>query len=150
MLVHSLRYGNQQNNSNEKGERMKRVMLAAMMVLLIAGTAVAKNYEVTKKAGDYSVVVSIDKNPPTTGDNNISVSAKDGAGADVTDAKVVVEYSMPAMPGMPAMNYKTNAEWTGKEYKSKVNFSMSGSWNMAIKITRAGKTTQVKFTVDAR
>ncbi len=129
---------------------MKRVMLAAMMVLLIAGTAVAKNYEVTKKAGDYSVVVSIDKNPPTTGDNNISVSAKDGAGADVTDAKVVVEYSMPAMPGMPAMNYKTNAEWTGKEYKSKVNFSMSGSWNMAIKIIRAGKTTQVKFTVDAR
>jgi hypothetical protein len=145
-----LRYGNQQNNSNEKGERMKRVVLAAMMVLLIAGTAVAKNYEVTKKAGDYSVVVSIDKNPPTTGDNNISVSAKDGAGADVTDAKVVVEYSMPAMPGMPAMNYKTNAEWTGKEYKSKVNFSMSGSWNMAIKIIRAGKTTQVKFTVDAR
>ena len=129
---------------------MKRVVLAAMMVLLIAGTAVAKNYEVTKKAGDYSVVVSIDKNPPTTGDNNISVSAKDGAGADVTDAKVVVEYSMPAMPGMPAMNYKTNAEWTGKEYKSKVNFSMSGSWNMAIKIIRAGKTTQVKFTVDAR
>lgn len=129
---------------------MKRVMLAAMMVLLIAGTAVAKNYEVTKKAGDYNVVVSIDKNPPTTGDNNISVSVKDGAGADVTDAKVVVEYSMPAMPGMPAMNYKTNAEWTGKEYKSKVNFSMSGSWNMAIKIIRAGKTTQVKFTVDAR
>ena len=150
MLVHPLRYGNQQNNSNEKGERMKRVMLAAMMVLLIAGTAVAKNYEVTKKAGDYNVVVSIDKNPPTTGDNNISVSVKDGAGADVTDAKVVVEYSMPAMPGMPAMNYKTNAEWTGKEYKSKVNFSMSGSWNMAIKIIRAGKTTQVKFTVDAR
>jgi len=150
LLVHPLRYGNQQNNSNEKGERMKRVMLAAMMVLLIAGTAVAKNYEVTKKAGDYNVVVSIDKNPPTTGDNNISVSVKDGAGADVTDAKVVVEYSMPAMPGMPAMNYKTNAEWTGKEYKSKVNFSMSGSWNMAIKIIRAGKTTQVKFTVDAR
>ncbi|MFZ4437042.1 MAG: FixH family protein [Syntrophales bacterium] len=129
---------------------MKKMVLAVLMVLLIAGTAVAKNYEVTKKAGDYSVVVSIDKNPPTTGDNNLSVSAKDGAGADVTDAKVVVEYSMPAMPGMPAMNYKTNAEWTGKEYKSKINFSMSGSWNMAIKILRAGKTTQVKFTVDAR
>ena len=129
---------------------MTKMVLAVMMVLLIAGTAVAKNYEVTKKAGDYSVVVSIDKNPPTIGDNNLAVSAKDGAGADITDAKVVVEYSMPAMPGMPAMNYKTNAEWTGKEYKSKVNFSMSGSWNMAIKITRAGKTTQVKFTVDAR
>jgi uncharacterized lipoprotein YmbA len=129
---------------------MKTMVLAVMVILLIAGTAVAKNYEVTKKAGDYSVVVTIDKNPPTTGDNNLSVSVKDGDGAYVTDAKVSVEYSMPAMPGMPAMNYKTTAEWTGKEYKAKVNFSMSGSWNMVIKIIRAGKTVQVKFTVDAR
>lgn len=129
---------------------MKKLVLAVMMVLLVAGTAAAKNYEVTKKAGDYNVVVAIDKNPPTTGDNNLAVSAKDGAGAEVTDAKVSVEYSMPAMPGMPAMNYKTNAAWTGKEYKTKVNFSMSGSWNMVIKIVRANKTAQVKFTVDAR
>jgi hypothetical protein len=129
---------------------MKRLLLAVMAVFLVAGTAVAKDYEVTKKAGDYTVVVTIDKNPPTTGDNNLSVSVKDGAGAGVTDAKVSVEYSMPAMPGMPAMNYKTNTEWTGKEYKAKINFSMSGSWNMVIKIVRANKTAQVKFTVDAR
>lgn len=130
--------------------KLKRFVLAAMMVLLVTGTAAAKNYEVTKKAGDYSLVVVIDKNPPTTGDNNLTVTAKDGAGADVTDAKVSVEYSMPAMPGMPAMRYNTKAEWTGKEYKTKINFSMSGSWNMVIKIVRAGKTAQVKFTVDAR
>ena len=129
---------------------MKKFMLAVMIVLLVAGTAAAKNYEVTKKAGDYSLVVMIDKNPPVTGDNNLSVSVKDGAGADVTDAKVSVEYSMPAMPGMPAMNYKANAESAGKEYKAKINFSMSGSWNMVIKIIRANKTAQVKFTVDAR
>lgn len=129
---------------------MKRLVLAAMMVLLAAGTAAAKNYEVTKKAGNYSVVVTIDKNPPTTGDNNLTVSLKDGAGAEVKEAKVSVEYSMPAMPGMPAMNYKTAAEWAGREYRAKVNFSMSGSWNIIIKILRAGKTEQVKFTVDAR
>ena len=129
---------------------MKRLVLAVMVVLLVAGTAAAKDYEVTKKAGDYNVVVTIDKNPPMTGDNNLSVSVKDGAGADVTDAKVSVEYSMPAMPGMPAMKYNTNAELAGKEYKTKVNFSMSGSWNMVVKIVRGDKTAQVKFTVDAR
>ena len=129
---------------------MKRLVLAVMLVLLVAGTAAAKDYEVTKKAGDYNVVVKIDRNPPTTGNNNLSVSIKDGAGADVADAKVSVEYSMPAMPGMPAMKYNTNAELATKEYKTKVNFSMSGSWNMVIKIIRANKTTQVKFTVDAR
>ncbi len=129
---------------------MKKLVLAVMMVLFIAGTAAAKEYEVTKKAGDYNVVVKMDRNPPTTGNNNLTVSVKDGAGADVTDARVSVEYSMPAMPGMPAMNYSTKTELAAKEYKAKVNFSMSGSWNMVIKIIRADKTTQVKFTVDAR
>ena len=84
---------------------MKRIVLAVMLVLLVAGTAAAKDYEVTKKAGDYNVVVKIDRNPPITGDNNLTVSVKDSAGADITDAKVSVEYSMPAMPGMPAMKY---------------------------------------------
>jgi hypothetical protein len=129
---------------------MKRFISAVMLVLLVAGTAAAKDYEVTKKAGDYNVVVKIDRNPPTTGNNNLTVSVKDGASADITDAKVSVEYSMPAMPGMPAMRYNTTAELAAKEYRTKVNFSMSGSWNMVIKILRANKTTQVKFTVDAR
>ena len=129
---------------------MKRLILAVMVFFLVGGMAAAKDFEVTKKAGDYSVVVTIDKNPPTTGDNNLSVDLKDKAGAAVTDAKVTVEYSMPAMPGMPAMNYKANAELAGKIYKTKVNFSMSGSWNMVIKIIRDNKTTQAKFSVDAR
>ena len=67
----------------------------------------------------------------------------------MTDAKVRIEYSMPAMPGMPAMNYKADAELKGYEYKAKMNLSMSGAWNVAVKITRGGKTTTVKFNVDA-
>ena len=129
---------------------MKRFVLAWAVVFLASGLAMAKDFEVTKKAGDYTVVVTIDKNPPTTGDNNLSVAVKDGAGADVADAKVSVEYSMPAMPGMPAMKYDTNAALAGKVYKTKVNFSMSGSWNMVIKVIRGGKTAQARFTVDAR
>jgi hypothetical protein len=129
---------------------MKRVVLAAMVFFLFGGLAIAKDFEVTKKAGDYTVVVAIDKNPPTTGDNNLSVTVNDGCCTNVSDAKVSVEYSMPAMPGMPPMQYTANAELAGKVYKTKVNFSMSGSWNMGVKIVRGGKTTQVKFTVDAR
>lgn len=65
------------------------------------------------------------------------------------DAKVKVECSMPAMPGMPAMNYKTDAELKGDVYKAKMNLAMSGSWNIAVKISRGGKITTVKFNVDA-
>ncbi len=121
-----------------------------VVLLLIAGIAYAKDYEVTKKAGEYNVVVKIDKNPPVVGDNNVTVEIKDASGKDVTDAKVVVDYSMPAMPGMPAMNYKADAALKGSEYKAKMNLSMSGSWNIAVKITKTGKTSTMKFTVDAK
>jgi len=129
---------------------MKRIILAVLVVLLVGGLAFAKDFLVTKKAGDYTVVVTMDKKPPVTGSNTVAVSVKDAAGAEVTDAKLSVEYSMPAMPGMPAMNYKATAEPVGKIYKTKVNFSMSGSWNVVVRIVRGGKTVQARFTVDVR
>ena len=128
---------------------MKRLTVLTIILLLIAGIAYAKDYEVKKKAGDYDVEIKIDKNPPVVGDNNIEVKIKDASGKHVTDAKVRIEYTMPAMPGMPAMNYKADAELKGYEYKAKMNLSMSGAWNVAVKITRGGKTTTVKFNVDA-
>ena len=128
---------------------MKKIAVFSLILLLIAGIAYAKDYEVKKKAGDYDVTVKIDKNPPVVGDNNITIDIKDAAGKNVTDAAVKVEYSMPAMSGMPAMNYKADAELKGYEYKAKMNLSMSGAWNVAVKITRGGKTTTVKFNVDA-
>jgi len=54
------------------------------------------------------------------------------------------------MPGMPPMNYKTDAVLKGNEYRATMNLSMSGPWNIAIKITRAGKTSTAKFNIDAR
>ena len=129
---------------------MKRLVLAVIAVLLVAGTAVAKDYEVTKKAGDYTVVVKMDRNPPITGDNNISIAVKDGMGMEIKDAKVAVEYTMAAMPGMPAIKVKTDTELKGSEYKAKLNFSMAGGWGVAVTINRGDKKTQAKFSVDVR
>jgi len=129
---------------------MKKLAVLIFILLLVAGIAYAKDYEVTKKAGEYNTTVRIDKNPPVVGDNNVSVEIKDASGHHVRDAKVIVDYSMPAMQGMPAMHYKADAELKGDEYKAKINLSMSGSWNMAVKITRTGKTSTMKFTVDAK
>ena len=129
---------------------MKRIVIAVMLVLLVAGMAAAKDYEVTKKAGDYNVVVKIDRNPPITGDNTLSVAIKDATGAEVKDAKVAVEYSMAAMPGMPAVKVKTDMELKGNEYKAKINFSMPGGWSVAVIINRGNKKAQAKFSVDVR
>ena|ERR1700690_4218306 len=129
---------------------MKKLALAGMVVMLLAGVAFAKDYEVNKKAGDFNVVVKIDKNPTVVGDNKVDIEIKDSDGKAVTDAKVKIDYVMPAMPGMPAMVYKTDAELKGTTYKAVMNLSMSGSWNISVKITKGGKTSSMKFTVDAK
>ena len=128
---------------------MKKLAVVTLILVLVAGIAYAKDYEVKKKTGGYDVVATIDKNPPVVGDNNITISLKDASGKAVTDAKVKIDYSMPAMPGMPAMNYKTDAALKGGEYKGTINLSMAGSWNISVKITKGGKTSTMKFSVDA-
>lgn len=129
---------------------MKTTIVIVSVLLLTAGIAFAKDYEITKKAGMYNVTVKMDKNPPVVGDNNVSIEVTDASGHHARDAKVMVEYSMPAMSGMPAMTYRTEAALNGDAYQAKVNLSMSGSWNVSVKITRAGKTSTMKFTVDAK
>ncbi|HOG18621.1 MAG TPA: FixH family protein [Syntrophales bacterium] len=129
---------------------MRRIALIVCVLLLAGGLAYAKDYEMTKKAGEYTVSVTIDKNPPITGKNNMAVGIKDGTGKDVTDAAVAVDYGMPAMPGMPAMNYKAGANPKDKLYLATLDFSMSGPWSVTIKITRGGKTQSVKLNVDVK
>jgi hypothetical protein len=129
---------------------MKRVMIFLLVSALMVGIAWAKGFEVTKKVDDITIKIEIDKNPPIIGDNNLSISIKDGAGKNITNAKVKVDYSMPAMPGMPAMNYKADANLKGNAYQAKVNFSMAGSWNMVVQITQAEKVKKVKLNVDVK
>jgi hypothetical protein len=131
---------------------MKRLMvvLISMILLLVVGQVLAKDYEITKKAGDSTVQVTIDKNPPVTGKNNMIVGIKDAGGKDITDAKVAIDYGMPAMPGMGPMNYKTDTSLKGNRYLASLNFSMSGPWFINIKITRAGKMQMAKLNVDVK
>jgi hypothetical protein len=129
---------------------MKRGLFFLVILTLIAGTAWGKNYEVTKKVDDLTVTVNIDKNPPIVGDNNLSIFIKDTSGKKVTDAKVKVDYGMPAMPGMPAMNYKADATLKGSDYQAKLNFSMAGSWNLTVQISQAEKVRRVKLNVDVK
>jgi len=127
---------------------MKRYVVAILILLLAAGFVYAKDYTVMKKAGNYMVHVKMDKNPPVTGQNKMEINIQDAKGAAVADAAVTVDYGMAAMPGMPAMNYKAKTELKNSRYLANLNFSMSGSWFINIKITRAGKTQSVKLNVD--
>jgi hypothetical protein len=128
---------------------MKKILYLLITLLLTTGLAFAKDYEITKKADDYTVLVKIDKNPPVVGENNVTIEIKDASGKNVTEAKVKLDYGMAAMPGMPAMFYKADAELKGTLYKAKMNPSMAGSWNITIQITQGDKVRKAKFNVDA-
>jgi hypothetical protein len=80
----------------------------------------------------------------------MEIAITDASGKAVTDAKVTLSYSMPAMAGMPAMSYKADAELKGTIYRAKVDYSMAGSWNNELKITRGDKTASARFTIDAK
>jgi len=131
---------------------MKKIFLIvlAMVFTFTCGFAQAKDYEITKKTSDLAVVIKIDKNPPVTGINKMDIAIKDAAGKDVTDAAVSIDYTMPPMPGMGAMYYKTNASLKGSHFLANLNFSMAGPWSVNIKINRGGKTQTVKLNVDIK
>ena len=128
----------------------KWLCVGVVSMIFMVGTAFAGEYAVQKKAGDYTVDIRMDKNPPVVGANQVEVAVKDKAGKAVTDAKVLVTASMPSMPGMPAMENKADAKLDGGKYKAKIDLSMGGSWNMSVRITQGGKTATAKWTVDAR
>jgi hypothetical protein len=127
----------------------KGLWVAILLVVWMSGTVWAKEYKVHKMAGDYMVDIMMDKDPPVVGANLVELAVTDKAGK-VTDAKVQVVAQMPAMPGMPAMENKADAKLEGDRYQTKITLSMGGSWNMSARITRGGKTTTLKWTVDAR
>jgi hypothetical protein len=136
--------------------RTRTLTLAALFAIVclvslgLTSSAQAADFKVEKQAGDFLVTAVIDKNPPSTGKNNIAIEIKDKSGKAVADAKVRVDYSMPAMPGMPAANFKTDAKAEGGKYTAVMDLTMSGTWNVAVKFKNTGgKVEKITFSVDA-
>ena len=129
---------------------LKNLFLNIFIVLLIITVAYARDYKVRKKSGNFIVEMMIDRNPPIVDKNKITLEIKDDRGRYITDAKVIVNYYMSPMPGMPPMNYNTAAQLQGKEYKAVMDLIMAGPWNIVVKIIRAGKTSAVTFAIDVR
>jgi len=98
---------------------MRKIALLFSLIFFIGVIfGCAKGYEITKPAGEYNVTITLDKNPPVAGENQMTIMLKDSSGKEVTDATVKVEYTMPAMPGMPAMNYTAEPKIKGTSYNT--------------------------------
>jgi len=81
--------------------------------------------------------------PPTSGDNTIEVTVRQPDGSAITDAMVIVVFSMPPMPSMnmPGMRSDvTLAHVEAGRYRGTGELEMGGTWNVAITATRGGET----------
>lgn len=131
---------------------MKKLTLTIVLALAMTAAVFAAPLNVTKAVGSYTVAAVLAKNPPATGKNTVTFTIKDKSGAEVKNAKAAVFYSMPAMSGMPSMEYKSMAEYKGSSYAAVADFGMSGPWNVEVKfVTPQSKdVNSVKFSVDVR
>lgn len=119
-------------------------------LLLIVGFLRAEDLEMKKRAGPFEVMIKIDKNPPSLGNNKIEITIADADGTPVTDVDVLVNYYMPPMPRMAPMNYKTKAKLKDVTYKAKMKLIMEGPWVIAVKISRGDRHLTARFSIDAR
>jgi hypothetical protein len=124
--------------------------LIICLILFSTGVAHSRDFKLRKKTANFTLEMKIDRNPPVVDKNRVTLEIRDNDGKNITDAKVIVNYYMPPMPGMPPMNYNTAAQLQGNEYTAIMDLIMAGPWNIIVRISRAGKTSSVVFNIDVR
>lgn len=128
---------------------MKRIIL--MVLFLSVGLAYSMNYEVIKKAGDYSVQVRIDRNPPVVGTNNMMICLKDAAGNDVKGATMTIDYSKPTKKfWTSAKKYNSYALPHENNYHVILEIPEQGLWDVTINIHHKGKSVSTEFRIDVK
>jgi len=127
---------------------MKKLFVAIFAVLLgLSGAFAAEALSKKGMAGPLEVEYSSEK-PLSQGMNMINIKVKEN-GKEIQNAKVSVTASMPAMPGMPAMEQSSEAMFVNGAYMAHVVFSMNGTWQLNIVIETAdGKKQRLKSSVN--
>lgn len=124
-------------------------IMAAVLILCLAMQADA-DYRVRRKTPNHVVDAAINRNPPIMGENMIRIEIRDAGGRSLAGARVSVNYYMPPMPGMVPMNYTVPAAPDGNGYSAKMNFIMTGPWNIVIRVESGGSPWRVSFPIDVR
>ena len=124
---------------------MKTITKIFLAALLAVSTMQAAAFEKEAKSRSAKVTVSSEK-PITTGYNSLDILVE----KKFADAAVKVKVFMPAMPGMPYMDNIADAKNLGHgKFKTDINFSMGGTWQIHIFITpKSGKKIRVKTSVN--
>lgn len=117
---------------------------------ITATVSLARDFTARKKIDGYTVEMAINRNPPIVAKNDLRVEIKDPLGKPVRDLKVMVNYYMPPMPGMPPMNYTVPASPKSDGYVVIIDLIMAGPWNIVVKTNVGDKRLSATFPIDVR
>jgi len=127
---------------------MKKVIISLLATLFATTYLAGAAFEKTAQSRSASVVISSEK-PLSSGSNTLDIAIKlKQSHAGIKE--VSVKAFMPAMPGMPAMESKSNATPSGNgTYRVALDLSMSGTWQLQIFVTpEEGKKMRIKSSVN--
>ena len=127
---------------------MKTLLKLFAILALVTTLLNAAAFEKLAKFRTTKILITAEK-PLVVGNNAIemmlTLNNKVSEGA-----KVSVKAFMPAMPGMPAMESKSEAKSLGNgKYTTNINFAMGGTWQIHFIVTpQEGKKVRVKSSVN--
>ena len=98
--------------------------------------------------GPYSVMASLDPDPPGTKDQVLVLKLHDAADQPVDDATVSVDFDMPAMGAMAEMKGNSRVEHPGGgEYRAHFDLPMGATWTLKANISAKAGTFSQRFTM---
>ncbi len=137
--------------SSATGWRLfQSLFLVSLLLMIFAASAHGRDLVVKRTVQGFTVEVTIKRNPPILGKNDIKVEIKDSLGKHVVDAPLTVNYFMPPMPGMPPMNYTVKASPLGSAHLATMDLIMKGPWNIVIRANVAEKPIRMTVLIDVR
>jgi Cu(I)/Ag(I) efflux system membrane fusion protein len=114
--------------------------IAAAVLLLLAACSRKKEAAGALRAGDMSVRLELDPDPPRAGENVLRVEVTDEQGKPVDGAQLGFLYQMPAMGSMPEMKGGGEVKALGGgRYEIAYPLSMPGTWNLTLGIDAPGR-----------
>jgi len=121
-----------------------------VFISLILSTSLLQAAAFEKKVVSKTTAVFISAQRPLSKGSNVLVFAISKDEKVLEGSQVRVKAFMPAMPGMPAMEYESDARYLGEgRYEAVINLAMGGTWQLHIFITPAeGKKLRVKTSLD--
>lgn len=94
-----------------------------------------------KQVDGLVITLSTEPDPPRLGENRIVVKLKDKASKPMSDAKILLTYTMPGMvPTMLPMEFKSDGR-----YEATPNLGMASQWDLTVTVQRPNRP-EVKTT----